>query len=519
LEDGAELVAADASRPAVFARGVKGVSVTGPGAIVGAAASGKGESALMKFENCRNVRLDGFSVRAARGNIADFSGCSGVEVRALEALEARGDAFGIEKSEQLTFERCNIKKCRSVFAARSLKRLDARVCRVENAENIFFAAGGDKLGVEDVVLRYVLAGEIGNVFAGAGFDGAIRNLSAKNLRAKNIFGAVVDISGKADGIVVEEVNAEEIGRIAKLGVESGSSIGNVALKRIIGRRICRASVVRNAKDVKLDRKDISRAAKSSIAPDNKDVYVLENDRARAEISLKGARVVSWMGKGGKELLFMPERKYAENGDWSHGGIPLCWPWFGRVDGVIHGFVRNRNFTVKESGEGFVVLSLSVAENSEKSFPHAAQLDVRVSLDDKLALSMTTLNAGKKEFSLSCGYHPYFAVSGYKNIVFGGVAEKPFACEDGMDKAFDRRGDGKFGFCDRWLDRELSLRGVGNTHVVVWTPGNVEPCNRNLKPWETEEFIGYGPFVSKGEPKLVLKPGEKSTVTVEMQEVE
>jgi D-hexose-6-phosphate mutarotase len=250
------------------------------------------------------------------------------------------------------------------------------------------------------------------------------------------------------------------------------------------------------------------------SPDASGVCVLENGYGRVEIALDGGRIESWRDAQGREVLFMPERPSSPGGEWSHGGIPPCWPWFGRVDGVIHGFARNKTFRVKRRGADSAVLAFTLAEGEEKSFPYAAELELSFSLGEKLSVGMTTANTGDESFTFSCGFHPYFRVGNYRAVKFLDVDEKPFACEDGMDKAFARRGEGTFAFADPSAARTVRARASGNSHVVVWTPGTVEPCNRNLLPYETERFVGYGPFVSKSE-RLTLKPGEKASLVLEI----
>jgi D-hexose-6-phosphate mutarotase len=76
---------------------------------------------------------------------------------------------------------------------------------------------------------------------------------------------------------------------------------------------------------------------------------IEGLGGRAVIDLQGGRILSWKTPSGAELLFMPRRTESAGGDWSHGGISLCWPWFGKKGdrpSSIHGFARNRRFEVR-----------------------------------------------------------------------------------------------------------------------------------------------------------------------------
>ena len=67
---------------------------------------------------------------------------------------------------------------------------------------------------------------------------------------------------------------------------------------------------------------------------------IEGLGGRAVVDLQGGRILSWKTPSGAELLFMPRRPESAGGDWSHGGISICWPWFGKKGdrpSSIHGF--------------------------------------------------------------------------------------------------------------------------------------------------------------------------------------
>ena len=234
----------------------------------------------------------------------------------------------------------------------------------------------------------------------------------------------------------------------------------------------------------------------------------------AIIDLQGGRVLSWKTTTGTELLFMPRQTESPDGDWSHGGISVCWPWFGKKGDTassIHGFARNRRFEVRRreaaaAGRSSVTLGLSIAAGEDPDFPFAADLELTLRMAKRLEIVMRTRNTGDKPFSLSCGIQPYFAVSRYGSVTLSGVKEPCFAAEDGMDAACPRRGDG-FSLRDAGAGRELRMQASGNTGVVVWSPGNVEPHNRILEAGDTLRFIGLGPSCRTKEGAIALASGK------------
>ena len=64
--------------------------------------------------------------------------------------------------------------------------------------------------------------------------------------------------------------------------------------------------------------------------DGMDMMVLSNKYGSVTVSLMGAQIRSYRPAGMKEdLLFAPKTMAIDGTKHVHGGIPVCWPWFGR----------------------------------------------------------------------------------------------------------------------------------------------------------------------------------------------
>lgn len=244
---------------------------------------------------------------------------------------------------------------------------------------------------------------------------------------------------------------------------------------------------------------------------------LSSPAGRVKVSLKGGRILSWKDSGNKEVFFMPAKPESSDGDWSHGGISVCWPWFGRKgsdQSLIHGFARNLRFSVldrKKAKEGeSVTLSACIRKTDNAAFPYDATVKLTVSLFSDLTLKLETVNTGKEQFALTGGFQAYFPVSGYDGVVFTGIGDGDFAAVDGMDKAFLHKG-GDYGFKDTRGGR-IRMSSSGNSGVVVWTPGTVEPANRNLAADDCPRFIVVGPSCREAEGVIAVKPEEASVLS-------
>ena len=73
------------------------------------------------------------------------------------------------------------------------------------------------------------------------------------------------------------------------------------------------------------------------------LLLLTEGGASAEVSLHGAQLLSWRPAGGREWIFLSERADYAVGKAIRGGVPICFPWFGRRAGSPeapqHGFAR------------------------------------------------------------------------------------------------------------------------------------------------------------------------------------
>ena len=248
---------------------------------------------------------------------------------------------------------------------------------------------------------------------------------------------------------------------------------------------------------------------------------LRSPHGSAVVSLDGARILSWKDASGRELFFMPAKPYSPDGDWSHGGTSICWPWFGRkgnAQNMIHGFARNRAFSLRDRrtvpGGESVVLGLKVLKTDSMEFPYCADLELSITLTDRLSMKMKTTNLGTEPFEITEGFQSYFPVSDYGKIMFYGVDQEDFTAVNGMDKAFKRLA-GVFGFKNLADGRGVRLNSNGNSGLVVWTPGTVEPANRNLAPDDCPKFIVLGPSSRAAEGSVSVKPGDSHELIYEL----
>ena len=270
-----------------------------------------------------------------------------------------------------------------------------------------------------------------------------------------------------------------------------------------------------------------------------EIVELRTAVASCCVELEGARITSFKVEG-KELLWNAEPIQLTAKDWAHGGIPVCWPWFGvNEKGEIHGYAWRRRFCIRNRCEGADRSEINLYLNSG-----GARLDYRIALSDVLTLELETTNIGTNDFRLSTGFHPYFrvaerdrsTVSGLDGLAFEddpsrpaperGVCHGLLAMTASVDRIFKVLPKSDGARCERPFAAKLtdgpdggsvSVEAWGASDVNVWNPGFEKNCPGFVPGDSWRRFVCVEPILVGSEDGLVvLKPGAsrrlKMTVT-------
>ncbi|KAI4387310.1 hypothetical protein MLD38_005152 [Melastoma candidum] len=145
--------------------------------------------------------------------------------------------------------------------------------------------------------------------------------------------------------------------------------------------------------------------------------------SEAELYLFGGCVTSWKPANGKDLLFVrPDAVFNKKKPIS-GGIPHCFPQFGPGELQQHGFARNVDWSVAESGivDGNTVVTLELKDDpySRAMWDFSFKALYKVILKEKsLATELVVINNDTKPFSFTTALHTYFSASVTGAVVKG-----------------------------------------------------------------------------------------------------
>lgn len=225
------------------------------------------------------------------------------------------------------------------------------------------------------------------------------------------------------------------------------------------------------------------------------VELRASDGASAVVTLHGAQVVSWRAAaaGGEQLYLSPRSAYAD-GTAIRGGVPVVFPQFSdRGPLVRHGFARSRPWRLLHAqtgadGRAQAVLQLSDDDASRALWPHAFELELRVSVGaDSLAMELSCRNPAPAALRFACALHTYLRLHTLSQAGIEGLAGRTYwDAVDARTRSQQPRLLVADGELDRiyWdVDRPLVLRDAGAPQprsvriehsgfadVVVWNPG-------------------------------------------------
>ncbi len=227
---------------------------------------------------------------------------------------------------------------------------------------------------------------------------------------------------------------------------------------------------------------------------------LRNAYGAAIVSLHGGQMLSWAPAGQRDVFWISSLAKPLPAA-IRGGVPVCWPWFGKQGmpqgAMQHGPVRNVTWKIvacQAGDSGSLLLGLEpdrTAPGGDAVDVYARHLEVRldIELGPELRMALSTHNRSPEPFALTQALHTYLAVGDVEQVQLLGV--------EGLQ--YDNRVNGAEGnlqlgafklqsLCDNtyaqtnlqtahhyllkdpvW-QRQVGLTTIGSQSAVVWNPG-------------------------------------------------
>ncbi|MEZ8464993.1 D-hexose-6-phosphate mutarotase [Vibrio splendidus] len=212
-----------------------------------------------------------------------------------------------------------------------------------------------------------------------------------------------------------------------------------------------------------------------------------HDKANAAISLFGGHVVSFQPQGQQDLIWMSQQAKFDGKTALRGGIPVCWPWFGRIAAPAHGFARSSEWQLVEhrESEAGVIVSLGLKPNEETLavWPHQFDARLNVEIGDQLKVTLDVKNTDSQPWTFSGALHTYLNVGDIHNTTTTGMGAEyidslqggkickggsELVLTDTIDRVYTQP-EAQIFVADKNLDRTLTVENHGHNSAVLWNP--------------------------------------------------
>lgn len=267
--------------------------------------------------------------------------------------------------------------------------------------------------------------------------------------------------------------------------------------------------------------------------DSVKVVRIIHEKATAGISLFGGHVISFKPEGQEDLIWMSEEAVFDGKAALRGGIPICWPWFGRIAAPAHGFARNSEWTLlehRENENGVIVeLGLLPSESTLAVWPHQFQAHLLVEIGNELKVTLDVTNTDSQAWTFSGALHTYLTVGDIAQASTTGMGPEYIdslkggeICQGGetlqltdtIDRVYTQPTE-QITVQDPVLKRSLVVENQGHNSAVLWNPwaagaesmGDMQ--DDGYKTFLCVESTLHAPSIELGK---TLQPGEAHQLT-------
>ncbi len=280
------------------------------------------------------------------------------------------------------------------------------------------------------------------------------------------------------------------------------------------------------------------------SPDGEVVQVRDDGVVVAEMRARGAQVTRWRPAGAEEVVFAGARHQGPADRVVHGGVPVCFPWFGngpRGDLVpSHGPARLVAWEELASDlvDGTLVTRWLLGPAQLQGADGAAQVPAGVTAvfvtllgPDAMEVALEASNTGTAEVTVEMALHTYLRVGDVSQVRLEGLDGAPYLDKvasaargrpvrevqeghlvvDGeVDRVYDATGPVLVH--DPALARTIEVAKNGSATTVVWNPSQEKgSAFVDLDDGEWREYVCVE-AANTGAGAVTIVPGGAHTLT-------
>lgn len=200
-----------------------------------------------------------------------------------------------------------------------------------------------------------------------------------------------------------------------------------------------------------------------------DVIQIDHPACTALVAYQGAQLLQWTPKGAAEsLLWMTPEHFWQPGRPIRGGIPLCWPWFGKVDSPSHGFARLLNWTLIEHEETSdkvgLVFELKSSSKTLTYWPHPFVLRLHHQLGETYQAWLEI----DCDHPTTGALHTYLALSDITQVSIENLEAQLLSLKGPVDQIYPNAPSLTV-LKDPVRKHQIQLEHQNASDLVLWTP--------------------------------------------------
>jgi len=257
-----------------------------------------------------------------------------------------------------------------------------------------------------------------------------------------------------------------------------------------------------------------------------------HELAEAGISLHGGHLIWFKPTGSDDIIWLSEKAEFDTTKAIRGGIPVCWPWFGKAATPSHGFARTSEWTLhqhRENEQGVIVsLTLEDTNATRAIWPHRFHNQITFEIGRELKVSLISTNTDDHAWSFSGALHTYFNIATINDLEITGMGEtyldstqgnQMFAGGDTL--TFNTETDRVYTsptnpvvIHDKPHQRKILVTNQGHDAAVIWNPWQM--LSMSMADMADDSFETMVCVESAiHEQAITLLPGESHTLSTQI----
>jgi glucose-6-phosphate 1-epimerase len=213
-----------------------------------------------------------------------------------------------------------------------------------------------------------------------------------------------------------------------------------------------------------------------------DILHIDHPLCTAAILYQGGQLIQWSPTGQAPILWSSDLSHYSSGKAFRGGIPICWPWFGKVHSPAHGFARLMPWELvsREDKEDGVHLEFRLIDTPQtrEIWPHPFTLILQMHLGTTCQIHLII----DAPLSTTGALHTYLCTSDISHTHVTGLGntyidslqenalitteESTLQIHSEVDRIYTHPQDENILTTPR---HTLHLTHQGHSDVVVWNP--------------------------------------------------